>query len=57
MTNAVLKKINQGLPKVNRFAEDRRPTLDEIHRTMEYPDRRIKPVIYAMLFSCMRLEA
>jgi hypothetical protein len=38
------KKITIGLPKARRFADDRSPTLDEIHRIIDYPDRRIKPV-------------
>lgn len=51
------KKITRGLPKARRFADDRAPTLDEIRRIVEYPDRRIKPVIYTMCSSGMRLEA
>ncbi len=51
------KKITRGLPKALRFADDRAPTLDEIRRIIDYPDRRIKPVVYTMLSSGMRLEA
>jgi hypothetical protein len=51
------KKITRGLPKARRFADDRAPTLDEIHKIIDYPDRRIKPVVYTMLSSGMRLEA
>jgi hypothetical protein len=51
------KKITRGLPKARRFADDRAPTLDEIRKVIDYPDRRIKPVIYTMLSSGMRLEA
>ena len=36
------KKINRGLPKIRRFADDRAPTIDEIQSICEYPDRRIK---------------
>jgi len=50
------KKITGGLPKARRFADDRAPTLDEIRRIIEYPDRRITPVICTMLSSGMRLE-
>ncbi len=53
----VWKKITRGLPKARRFADDRAPTLDEIRRMIEYPDRRIKPVVYTMASSGMRLEA
>jgi integrase len=51
------KKITRGLPKARRFADDRAPTLDEIRKMTDYPDRRIKPIIYTMLSSGMRLEA
>jgi hypothetical protein len=51
------KKITRGLPKARRFADDRAPTLDEIRRIIDYPNRRIKPVIYTMASSGIRLEA
>jgi hypothetical protein len=51
------KKITRGLPKARRFADDRAPSPDEIRRIIEYPDRRIKPIVYTMLSSGIRLEA
>jgi hypothetical protein len=36
------KKIARGLPKIRRFADDRAPTIEEIRKIAEYPDRRIK---------------
>ena len=51
------KKIIRGLPKARRFADDRAPTLDEILRIIEQPDRRIKPVIYTMSSAGISLEA
>jgi hypothetical protein len=51
------KKITRGLPKARRFADDRAPTLAEIQRIIEYPDRRIKLIIYTMSSSGIRLEA
>jgi hypothetical protein len=39
-------KITRGLPRAKRFADDRAPTVQEIRKIVEYPDRRIKPVIY-----------
>lgn len=48
------KKITRGLPKARDFADDRAPTLDEI---IEYPDRRIKSVIYTMSSAGIPLEA
>jgi hypothetical protein len=50
------KKIMRGLPKARRFADDRAPTLEEIQRLTQYPDRRITPVVYTAS-SGMRLEA
>ena len=51
------KKINRGLPKIRRFADDRAPTLDEIQKISEYPDRRIKGIVYTMVSSGIRLGA
>jgi hypothetical protein len=41
----VWKKITRGLPKFRRHANDRAPTLEEIQKISEYPDRRIKSII------------
>jgi hypothetical protein len=35
------KKITRGLPRGKKFADDRAPTMEEIRRLIEYPDRRI----------------
>ncbi len=51
------KKINQGLPKIRRFADDRAPTLEEVQKISEYPDRRIKGIVYTMASSGIRLGA
>src|ERR671911_1624537 len=51
------KKITRGLPKGKRYADDRAPTLDEIHKIIEYPDRRIKPIAYTMASSGIRVGA
>jgi hypothetical protein len=51
------KKINRGLPKIRRFADDRAPTLEEIQRICEYPDRRIKGIVFTMASSGIRLGA
>jgi hypothetical protein len=34
------RKITRGLPKTRRYADDLAPTLEEIQRICEYPDRR-----------------
>ncbi|MGA7368760.1 MAG: hypothetical protein WBX01_06485 [Nitrososphaeraceae archaeon] len=51
------KKITRGLPKSRRFADDRAPTLEEIQRICDYPDRRIKAIVYTMSSSGIRLGA
>ena len=50
-------KITRGLPRGRRYAEDRAPTLDEIKKLADYPDRRIKPVVYTMVSSGIRVGA
>jgi len=40
------KKITRGLPKGRQWADDRAPSMDEIRKLCEYPDRRIKPLVY-----------
>jgi hypothetical protein len=51
------KKINRGFPKTRRFADDRAPTIEEIQKISEYPDRRIKGIVYTMASSGLRLGA
>jgi integrase len=51
------KKIAHGLPRARKFALDRIPTLEEIRKLCEYPDRRIKAIIYTMLSSGIRVGA
>jgi hypothetical protein len=51
------KKITRGLPKIRRHADDRAPTIEEIRRIVEYPDRRIKAIVYTMASSGIRLGA
>lgn len=50
-------KITRGMPKGRKYANDRAPTIEEIRRMLEYPDRRIKPIVYTMASSGMRLGA
>ena len=51
------KKITRGLPRGKNYADDRIPTLEEIQKLLEYPDRRIKSIVYTMASSGIRLGA
>ena len=51
------RKITRGLPKGRKWADDRAPTLDEIRKIVEYPDRRIKSIVYTMVSTAFRLGA
>lgn len=51
------KKISRGLPRARKYSSDRAPTVEEIRTLVEYPDRRIKPIVYTMCSSGIRLGA
>ena len=51
------KKITRGLPRPRMTANDRAPTVEELRRLIGYPDRRIRPIIYTMASSGIRLGA
>jgi len=51
------KKITRGLPRGRQSSTDRAPTIDEIRKLLDYPDRRIKPIIFTMISSGIRLGA
>ena len=51
------KKIMRGMPRGRRFASDRAPTIEEIRKIIEYPDRRIKCIVFTMASSGIRLGA
>ena len=51
------KKVTRGLPRGKRYADDRAPTIEEIRKIIEYPDRRIKPIAYTMASSGIRVGA
>ncbi len=49
------KKISKGIPSGRKYANDRSPTLEELKKLSEYPDRRIKPIVYLMASSGIRI--
>jgi hypothetical protein len=51
------EKITRGLPRAKRYADDRAPSIEEIKRICKYPDRRIKPIVYTMISSGIRVGA
>jgi integrase len=51
------KRITRGLPKARRYADDRAPTIEEVRKIIEYPDRRIKAIVLTMVSSGIRLGA
>lgn len=51
------KRILCGLPRAKQAANDRAPTIEEIQKLVEFPDRRIKPIIYTMVSSGIRIGA
>ncbi|MGB8767224.1 MAG: hypothetical protein WCC79_07865 [Nitrososphaeraceae archaeon] len=59
MNNVVLnwKIISKVLPRGTQNANDRIPTIDEILEVLKFPDRRIKPVLYTMISSGIRIGA
>ncbi len=51
------KKVIRGLPRGRKYADDRVPTLEELKKLVEYPDRRIKAIVYTMVSSGIRVGA
>src|SRR5919112_4437096 len=51
------KKITKGIPSGRKSANDRAPTHEELKLLSEYPDRRIKPIVYLMASSGIRIGA
>ncbi len=51
------KKITRGLPRPRLAANDRAPSIEEIRKLVQYPDRRIKPIVCTMISSGIRIGA
>ena len=49
--------ISRSLPKVKQSANDRIPSLEEIKKLIEYPDRRVKPIVLVSLSAGIRVGA
>jgi integrase len=51
------RRIKKALPRAKIYANDRAPSIDEIRKLVEFPDRRIKPMVYTMCSSGIRIGA
>jgi len=49
------KKLGKGIPAERHNADDRIPTLEEIKKLLDHPDKRIRPVVLTMLSAGMRV--
>ena len=49
--------IQRTIPHGREVADDRKPTQEEIQKILQYPDKRIKPLVLTMASSGIRLGA
>lgn len=55
--NIIWDVISRSLPKVKHHANDRVPMVEEIRKLIEYPDRRIKPIVLVSVSTGIRVGA
>jgi hypothetical protein len=51
------KRIRKSMPPIQHYSDDRAPTIEEIRKLVEFPDRRIKALVYVMCSSGIRIGA
>jgi hypothetical protein len=52
-----MEKNCKAMPKAKQFSNDRVPLIEELGKLVEYPDRRIKVIVYTMASSGIRIGA
>jgi hypothetical protein len=48
------KKLSKGIPQVYS-KQDRIPTMDEIKKLLDHPDRRVRPLVLTMISAGLRV--
>jgi hypothetical protein len=51
------KLVTRGMPRGKHAANDRAPTVGEIRKLLDYPDRRLKPIVLMMISSGIRISS